>query len=77
MRRVAQLPMIFSAVFLSPFPRLIPQRGVPPEPANAANAVTRVRMGKHIPSPVSALEPEPGMCPIYILSITLYKRLIS
>ena len=68
-----EFPRIFSARLLSLCPIAIAANGAPPPLANPANADTIVMTGKVTPTPVSAAAPTPGILPIYILSIILYK----
>ena len=63
-RRIRELPRIRSASSLRPAPRRMDARGAPPCPAKAAKADTRVIMGKVTPTPVRAVLPTSGMCPI-------------
>ena len=70
-RTLTPFPRIFSARSLSPFPRAMEARGAPPAPINALNAEISIMMGKVSPTPVSAIGPTLGICPMYILSIML------
>ncbi len=38
--------------------------GAPPALTSAANAETAMISGMHTPTPVSAIAPSPGICPI-------------
>ena len=73
---VVQLPSIFSAVSLSPFPIIIEARGAPPMLTSAANAEMAIITGIVTPTPVKALGPTSGMWPIYIRSTMLYMTLM-
>ena len=68
-----ELPKIFSAVFKSSFPKYIDARGAPPIAASAANAEIIIIKGIATPTPVKARLPILSICPMYILSIRLYK----
>ena len=59
-----QFPSVFSADPLSFFPIKIDARGAPPYPTSAANAETIMISGMHTPTPVSAVAPISGICPI-------------
>ena len=61
---VKQLPSVFSADSWSFLPMKIDARGAPPVLMSAANAETIMIIGRHTPTPVSAREPSPGICPI-------------
>ena len=64
---------IFLAFLLSPCPLAIAQRGAPPVANRFVNAATSVISGNVTPTPVRATPAaSPGICPIYILSTTLY-----
>ena len=67
----AQFPMILSASSFSPFPIIMEALGAPPILTNAANAEIHIITGIVTPTPVSALGPVCGICPIYILSTML------
>ena len=47
----------------------------PPIPARADRAEMNMSTGKQMPRPVRARSPTPSMCPMYIRSTMLYKRL--
>ena len=59
--RQKQLPIIFSAVLLSPLPMKIEALGAPPELINAAKAATTIIIGIQTPTPVKARGPSPGI----------------
>ena len=73
---VVQLPNIFSAVSLSPFPIMMDALGAPPMLTNAAKAEMAIIRGMVTPTPVSALGPTSAIWPIYIRSTMLYMTLI-
>ncbi len=77
MSRVTPFDRMRCALSLSPLPRAMEARGAPPAPTNTLNALTRVMIGRHSPIPVRDAAPISGICPMYILSTMLYKRLMS
>ena len=58
----------------SPRPRAIEQSGAPPVPQRFVKAVTIVMIGKHKPTPVSAMTPSSPIRPMNMRSTTLYRR---
>ena len=61
---VKQLASIFSASSFLFLPIKIVARGAPPFPTNAAKAVIIMISGMQTPTPVSAIAPVSGICPI-------------
>ena len=75
--RSKQLPSVRSASSRSPLPSRMEARGAPPMPASAAKAEIARMAGSVTPTPVSAVAPMSGICPMYIRSTRLYSTLIS
>ena len=59
-----QFPSVFSADSLSFFPMKIDALGAPPYPTRAAKAETIMISGIQTPTPVRAVAPISGICPI-------------
>ena len=59
-----QFPNIFSASSFFPCPIEIAARGAPPAPAIEAKALISIKSGRQRPTPVNALVPTTGICPI-------------
>ena len=61
---VKQLPSVRSADSISPRPMKMEARGAPPLLMSAAKAETIMISGMHTPTPVSAIAPTSGICPM-------------
>ena len=70
-KSVMQLPMVLSALSLSPRPMKMEARGAPPMLASAAKALTSKITGMQAPTPASASVPMPSRRPMYMRSTML------
>ena len=73
--KVKAFPNIFSASSFLCCPNLIDIIEAEPIPINILKAINTVIIGNVKPTPVIAKDPTSFICPIYILSIILYKAL--
>ena len=63
------------ALFSSPIPLLIENKGAPPLPKRLLKAVIIIIIGKHSPTAPRAFVPTSGILAMYTLSTILYNRL--